>query len=86
MKQLQQGDVLFSQITSIPNGVKEVTSKSDYFILAEGEATGHTHKVEADGCQLYEKDGTLFMHVATPVTVIHDEHGKIELDTGVWDI
>ena len=81
----RQGDVLIQAIAEIPDGV---SAKSD-LILAEGEATGHMHRI-ADGktAELFEKGAEMFLRVFTPnATVVHDEHGPIALKPGnyrVW--
>jgi len=80
----RQGDVLIQAIAEIPDGV---SAKSD-LILAEGEATGHMHRI-ADGktAELFENAADLFLRVtAASATVIHDEHGPIELKTGTYRV
>ena len=58
-------------------------------ILAHGEVTGHSHEVLADAgvvttmemAQFFEEpDGTRFLMLLEPCSLIHQEHGKIALD------
>jgi len=54
--------------------------------LAEGEATGHTHKVIGDGFRLLEKEDTsLILESSKKVKIEHEEHHPIELPPGVYE-
>ena len=46
----QQGDVLMREVDSIPEGLEV---KEDG-ILAEGEATGHAHRILGEGAKPFE--------------------------------
>jgi hypothetical protein len=86
-KQGQQGDILFNQVDRLPAGVKPVTPRDGRFIIAEGETSGHNHSVVADGCQLYELKGQLYLEVTAPVVHIdHQEHHKNLYKTGIYRI
>ena len=55
-------------------------------ILADGETTGHAHRVISEKpVEVYELDNGLreFL-VEEPVTIVHEEHGKIEIPTGEY--
>jgi len=81
MKTYQQGDVLIQEC-NIPSDAQKVISKNGKFILAEGETTGHCHAVCEDNCQLYEKNGILYMRVDAATEVVHEEHKKIKIPAG----
>lgn len=49
-------------------------------ILAEGEVTGHSHRVKV--AVMEREDGLRVFEGATPV--VHEEHGKIELPARRW--
>lgn len=80
----RQGDVLLFSITAVPEGAQ----KLPHCTLAEGELTGHSHRVaEPEAVELFEKDGTLYLTVKKEsATVVHDEHGPITLERGVYRV
>ena len=86
-KQGQQGDITFEQIDELPTGAKPVSPKDGRFIIAEGETTGHSHSVTAEGCQLYELKGQLYLNVTMPVVYIdHQEHKQNLYKTGLYKV
>jgi len=88
MKQQQQGDVLIHRITKLPKGVSSVSPKKGKFVLAEGEATGHSHTIPAvEEVELFEdENGTLFLKVDSPVELSHQEHNAQTIEQGVYEI
>lgn len=93
----QQGDVTFRKVETIPAGCKKLVTN----VLAEGEATGHAHRIETPiqvfshrktltpskpDFQLYEKNGTLYLHLEAEATVVHEEHKPVTLEPGDWEI
>jgi len=52
-------------------------------ILAEGEVTGHAHRVANDNKIEVHED---FFAVKEPATVTHEEHGAIELPPGDYSV
>lgn len=80
----RQGDVYVAAAKKVPAGAKLLP----HCTLAEGEVTGHSHRVaERDGAKLYAHGGTLFLVVAADaVTVVHDEHGPIPLPRGTYRV
>ena len=86
-QQKQQGDVLFLAIDELPVDAKPVKMRNGKYILAEGEATGHNHCIEAEnGVELFEKDGTLFLRNSVPVITRHQEHHEVSLEEGIWEV
>ena len=76
----QHGDVLIKRINAIPTGaIKKSTN-----ILAEGEVTGHAHRVT--GGDVYEKDGVLYLHLETETEVTHEEHHTQVIPAGDYQI
>lgn len=87
--QNQQGDVTFEKVGEVPKEAKLGKAKQRGFVLMEGEVTGHAHCIaETDPsiCELYEKDGQLFVKAHKPVVVTHEEHNPMTLDPGIWKI
>lgn len=89
----QQGDVLLKPVgaelhdnkgkfSGIPADAKPL----DRRVLAEGEATGHAHRVEGDA-QLFELGDRLFMRVlGGDCRVVHEEHGPQQIAPGEYEI
>ena len=54
-------------------------------ILAEGEATGHAHRVSSAGAEVYDLgDGVLVLKAIETATVVHEEHGTITVPPGLY--
>lgn len=65
----------------------------NHLILAEGEVTGHYHRVVSvdgspakDDAELVLSNGQLFLRAKKPVAVIHQEHARIQLPKGWYRI
>jgi hypothetical protein len=82
MNQIRQGDVYLVKTDVKPKG-KKVAPKGGRLILAEGEATGHNHTVDAAVCDLFGGDKPVLV-VREPTTLNHQEHGAIEIEPGVY--
>ena len=80
----RHGDVFIAPVDSIPAGAVERPQT----VLAEGEATGHSHRVAEPGAAvLLEKDGKLYLRVtADEATVVHQEHHAITLPRGEYRV
>jgi hypothetical protein len=80
MKLLRQGDVLLKPISALPMGLKKKNN-----ILAEGESTGHLHKIgktaqvyiDSMGRQYVETEGT---------ELTHEEHDLISVPNGIYEV
>lgn len=81
----QHGDVLLKQIKKLPEGL--ILKGEGDVIVAEGEATGHHHKISGK-VQLLERTETkdLFLNVIWPATITHAEHKPIEIPAGLYEI
>ena len=80
----RQGDVLISTVAAIPRGA----TKQRNCVLAEGELTGHTHRIdEPSTAELFEHEGRLYLRVlAAEARVVHQEHGPITLQAGLYAV
>ena len=93
-RQYRHGDLLLVKVNAIPNGVTEkprtpfeVQRNITGRVLAEGEATGHAHIVDLPTTSpLYEKNGKLYFHSTKVTPLTHDEHAKIELPAGTYEV
>jgi quercetin dioxygenase-like cupin family protein len=79
-KIIQQGDVLFIPVDKIPKTAKKVKSRK-FHILAEGEVTGHSHRVSVKEADFYMMNGRMFLELRGGVArILHEEH-KIQFLT-----
>ncbi|MBD1865048.1 MULTISPECIES: hypothetical protein [Trichocoleus] len=80
----RHGDVLLRRIASLPVG----TQRREGATLAEGELTGHSHRLqEANAVQLWVQGHNLFLEVKEPsATLVHEEHQAIELPQGLYRV
>jgi hypothetical protein len=81
----RQGDVLIQRVDDLP----EFCVRKADLILAEGEASGHMHRVaDLDSAELFMgQGGDLFLKVtAEAATIVHDEHGPITLQRGTYRV
>ena len=86
----EQGDVLVKSFEDdIPKNSKKVFEGKDK-ILAEGETTGHSHRIKSDeNCYMYEAEvkgvKCLLLEVLDkPATLFHEEHGQIKIPKGKY--
>jgi hypothetical protein len=80
---LRQGDVLI-----IPSDTAATGTKLPHLTLAEGEVTGHRHRISNGDAELFERDGVLlYLKVLSPTALlIHEEHAQITIPQGNWEI
>lgn len=83
----QQGDVILKRVAEIPQG-KEIKPDERGIILAEGEVTGHCHKITEVSVAMMVKtdDGHVYLHVKTAVPLKHDEHHFIIIEPGEYEV
>jgi hypothetical protein len=85
----QQGDVLFRKLDKLPEGnIKPVAKINNKIVIAHGES-GHSHVldvVDDDEAELVEIGERMLLTLDKPATVVHEEHGPIKLDTGIWEV
>lgn len=80
----RQGDVLILAVDAVPAGLEK---EKGPVILAEGEATGHAHRVKHRRAKMFRgTDGARYLRLPTPATVDHEEHDRIELPAGDYQI
>lgn len=89
MKAMFHGECVISKVDK-PKGLKKINTVGDSHIIADSETTGNHHKVALkEGCELYEKDGVLYLEneVETEVFCVDQaRHDTIKLEPGVWKI
>lgn len=79
----RHGDVLIEAVAALPHGgVRRHGS-----VLAYGEATGHSHKVETpDAAELWWVNQSLYLKVLEPTRIVHEEHQPIPLEPGIYRV
>jgi len=85
----RQGDIFFVRLDREPNleGAKQLKTG----VIAEGETTGHMHRVAksslADGAALMTLGRDLFLKSPEAgATIVHEEHGPIALPKGLFAV
>lgn len=81
MDRYRQGDLLFTRIAALPEGLQARTSQ----VIVEGEATGHAHRL-LEGRVLEDVQGSLFLEVLKATQVVHPEHQPIFLPPGSYRV
>ena len=76
----RQGDILIVKIVRVPEGAVKQQNR----VLAEGEATGHAHRL--DNGDVYEKGGVLYFRAEEVVHLNHEEHGQITFEPGIYKV
>jgi len=80
----RQGDIFIAAAPAVPKGARP----QPHCVLAEGEVTGHSHRVAERGvARLYSHPTALYLDVlADRATVVHDEHGPITLPRSTYRV
>jgi hypothetical protein len=79
---IRQGDVLI-----IPCDTSVIGNKLNHLTLAEGEVTGHSHRISNGEAELFERDGVLYLKVLSPTAILtHEEHAQVTIPQGNWEI
>lgn len=78
----RHGDVLIQKTNELPTGAEQRPGT----ILARGELTGHSHRIEDPSTvQLWQHNGEIFVEVlAEQARLIHEEHKPIVLSRGFY--
>src|SRR5262249_48855533 len=79
----RQGDVLIQAVAALPEG----GVRRRELVLAYGEVTGHSHRVETPDCaELWWMRDNLYLRVLAPTRIVHEEHQPIPLEPGVYRV
>lgn len=76
----RQGDLLISQVTKLPEGLKPHS-----LTLLLGESTGHSHRMTS-GNVFEGKDGALYIALNKKGQLVHEEHNTIDLPKGLYSV
>jgi hypothetical protein len=80
----KHGDIFIATIDAIPGDVL----RRPAWVLVEGEATGHSHRLDRSGvAERLERGETLYLRVlAEGATVIDQRHRPITLPRGLYQV
>lgn len=86
----RQGDILLVPVKELPDGLTEVPRANGAIVLAEGEATGHLHVIEAPEARFLAADLAdiegRFLEVEAEVALTHPEHDTITVEPGRYEV
>lgn len=69
----RHGDVIILDSVPLPDGAEQSVSN----IVAEGEATGHAHRI-TNG-EVWDHEGRLYVSANEDAALIHEEHSRLPL-------
>jgi hypothetical protein len=81
---IRQGDVLLKKCSKMPGGMKKIAPVNGRLVLAEGEATGHAHTIDANLGTLFGIDDQMVVVIDHPAKIEHQEHSTIEIAPGQY--
>lgn len=77
----RQGDLLLRRVFALPENLRPRQSE----ILAEGETTGHRHRLVGQAQILDGEDGE-YLRVNEKSVLVHEEHNEVKLDAGFYKV
>lgn len=87
MVSMRQGDVLLSSVHPLRAVVLWPNQKQDHLTLAEGEVTGHSHRIAKGNAVLYRtRDGMILKVYSETALLVHEEHQALQIPQGNWRI
>lgn len=79
----RQGDVLIVPTKAVPKKAE----KQGHLVLAEGEFSGHSHRIVEGKAELFKFNEKMYLKVLSKIAKItHEEHGLRTLDRGTYEI
>lgn len=77
----RHGDLFLRRIDEIPQTAKKVETT----ILAEGETTGHKHRLVGQ-VQVFEDQENKYFTAKQKTQLVHEEHKTIEIEEGNYAV
>ncbi len=79
----RHGDVLIATVEQIPARAE----RQPTLVLAQGEVTGHSHRVEdARKAQIWKYGAQVFLEVQNETRIVHQEHKPLILPPGLYRV
>ena len=82
--QVRNGDVYLRRVT-LPEGAQPVRMERPA-VLAYGEVTGHSHRIDGATVERYDHDGRAYVLLAQAGVLTHEEHGQAALPAGAYEL
>lgn len=83
MEHIRHGDVLLTRVNEKDQDLK----KLDHLVLAEGEVTGHAHRISEGKAELYEASDSMVLVVRSESAALtHEEHNRIDVPEGIYEV
>lgn len=81
MKLYRHGDVIIREVEKVEG------KKLDHLVLAEGEITGHAHRVADGVAHLFQFQDKKYLEIQSELaTLSHEEHKALQLPKGTYEI
>lgn len=85
MLTIRHGDVGLRRVDALPEGARRQERQGD-LVLAEGEATGHAHRIADRRVTLWSIGEQRYIEVAEPAILDHEEHGPVTVASGIYEV
>ncbi len=85
----RQGDVLIERVESMPDDATKIPRSKRGVVLAEGEVTGHAHRIPSRTASLYRSESDArYLRVMgpAPVALKHEEHTAVVIPSGDYRV
>ncbi len=83
MNRYRHGDVIIVGVDNIPAGAQKLA----HLTLAEGEVTGHAHRITDGTAALFSFDAKTYLRIQSELaTLSHEEHKALQLPRGEYEI
>ena len=86
IKQMRHGDVFLRLVKRVPSELPVVERKTPEVILAEGEVTGHAHRVFSADAVEYGDGMQRVVSVPSPSRLDHEDHGFLPVFSGIYEV
>jgi hypothetical protein len=80
----RHGDVGLVRVKELPDESK--LDSHTNVTLAEGEVTGHAHRIASPHVVLWHAGQQRYLEVREPADLTHEEHGTITVAPGVYEV
>lgn len=78
----RHGDVIL-----VPSAVPERATAKNGLTLAEGEVTGHSHRISEGVAKMFKFDDRVYLRVTSErAALVHEEHKRIDLPAGDYEV
>lgn len=82
---VRQGDILLVACDPVQGEQYADVYDAKTDIVAYGEATNHHHRV-VGAAQIKTKARQMYVQVAGPAQMVHEEHGAVDLQEGWYEV